>query len=245
MAKICEVCDRRLGMLDGEKSVVLPEYGIRIEMICGECYNFIAEVVEFLKKDTFVVSDKLAIIGKIDGMIARAENGQSAAQLKKLREVCAAKYMAKGDAGQTKANTSPAPEAPPLVTVNQELYGEPLYAVHGNRGRHLFVYQDYVIIKTVTTFGSVITGNATDGEKVIFYEDCIGLQHKEPGMTIGYLQLETASGQMNNMKSGWFNENTFTYDSYTAEVRRAHKYIFERLKQIKINRNMNWRYPNE
>lgn len=87
-----------------------------------------------------------------------------------------------------------------------------LFTLHGNRGRSMTVCKNKCIIKTDVTLGSVITGNATDGEKVIFFKHCAGLQFKESGLTIGYLQFETPSMQMNNQSSNFFSENTFTFD---------------------------------
>lgn len=87
-----------------------------------------------------------------------------------------------------------------------------LFTIKGNRGRTLTVCKNKCIIKTDVTVGSVLTGNATDGEKVIFFKHCSGLQFKEFGLTIGYLQFETPSMQMNNQNSNFFSENTFTFE---------------------------------
>ena len=85
-----------------------------------------------------------------------------------------------------------------------------IYDITGSRGRRLIVFEDKVIIKTSVTPGSILTGNFSDGEKTIYYADCIGIQFKESGMQLGYLQLETASALMNNRASNFFNENSFT-----------------------------------
>lgn len=82
----------------------------------------------------------------------------------------------------------------------------------GARGRALTVYDTKCVIATSVTAGSILTGNATDGEKTIFYLDCTGVQYKDCGMTLGYLQLETPSMQMNNQTSNFFSENTFTFE---------------------------------
>jgi hypothetical protein len=87
-----------------------------------------------------------------------------------------------------------------------------LFTLQGNRGRSLTMCKTKCIVKTDVTLGSVMTGNATDGEKIIFFKHCSGLQFKESGLTIGYLQFETPSMQMNNMASNYFSENTFTYE---------------------------------
>lgn len=113
-------------------------------------------------------------------------------------------------------------------------YGEIIYSVQGNRGRSLTVYDDHIRITVNTTFGSVITGNVLDGEKIIFYDDCIGIQFKKGGSFIGYLQLETASATMNNGKSNFFNENTFTFDFPDNDLlEEIHEYVFNKVKACK------------
>ena len=87
-----------------------------------------------------------------------------------------------------------------------------MYHVEGVRGRSLKVYEDRCIINVKASLGSFITGNVTDGEKTIYYSDCVGVQFKEAGTLIGYLQFETASNTMNQNSDNFFNENTFTFD---------------------------------
>lgn len=87
-----------------------------------------------------------------------------------------------------------------------------LYELDGVRGRHVKIYDRKVVISTKAGVGSFLTGNATDGEKTIFYKDVVGIQFKKSGVTIGYLQFETASLQMNNQNSNTFSENTFTFE---------------------------------
>ena len=106
-----------------------------------------------------------------------------------------------------------------------------LFTIKGNRGRTLTVCKNKCIIKTDVTVGSVVTGNATDGEKIIFFKHCAGLQFKESGLTIGYLQFETPSMQMNNQSSNFFSENTFTFEEKNgitnALVREVFYYTME------------------
>lgn len=111
--------------------------------------------------------------------------------------------------------------------------GEPIYSIDGNRGRHLDVYEEFIVITVSASVGSLITGNVFDGKKIIFYSDCIGIQFKEPGVAIGYLQIETAAATMNNKSNNFFNENTFTYNDNFKEVFEAYKYIFNKVKEIK------------
>lgn len=96
-----------------------------------------------------------------------------------------------------------------------------LFTLKGCRGRTLTVCKNKCIIKTDVTVGSVVTGNATDGEKIIFFRHCAGLQFKEAGLTIGYLQFETPSMQMNNQGSNFFSENTFTFEEKTNGITNA------------------------
>ena len=109
----------------------------------------------------------------------------------------------------------------------------PVFELTGCRGRNMKVYTDRAVIVTDVTLGAVLTGNATDGEKTIFYHDVIGIQYKEPGLTIGYLQLETASGQMNNLASNQFSENTYTFLEGTDEMRKVKDYIVWQVSQYK------------
>ena len=111
-----------------------------------------------------------------------------------------------------------------------------VYSLQGVRGRYMKVYEDRVVIRVEAGIGSIITGNSTDGEKTIYYKDCIGIQFKEPGITIGYLQLETAGRVMNNTSNNFFNENSFTYDSTVQtneKMREVVNYVKERVSDIK------------
>lgn len=116
-----------------------------------------------------------------------------------------------------------------------------VYVLEGVRGRHMSVFEDRCILKVKVTAGSLLVGNATDGEKTIYYADCNGVQFKESALTIGYIQLETASGLMNNTKSNIFNENTFTFDlsvttnEYMIEV---HEYINSRISLVKNSKGI-------
>ena len=88
-----------------------------------------------------------------------------------------------------------------------------LYNLEGVRGRSILIFDRKCVISTKVSVGSFITGNATDGEKTIFYKDVAGLQFKKSGGLIGYLQFETGSVQMNNQNCNMFSENTFTFEN--------------------------------
>ncbi len=109
-----------------------------------------------------------------------------------------------------------------------------MYDLNGNRGRSMKVYDNKAVILTKPSVGSFLTSNTTDGEKTIFLIDVVGVQFKKTGLTIGYLQLETASGQMNNQSSNQFSENTFTFDSnLDTKMEEVYKYIVDRIEFFK------------
>ena len=113
-----------------------------------------------------------------------------------------------------------------------------IYDIDGVRGRHLDVYEDKVVITTKVTIGSLLTGNVSDGEKTIYYRDAIGVQFKKSGLQIGYLQIETASSQMNNRNNNFFNENSFTFDTTKVsneEMMEIADYVKQRINEIKNN----------
>lgn len=118
-----------------------------------------------------------------------------------------------------------------------------VYEIKGARGRSLRVYPYKCIISTDVTAGSLLTNNATDGEKTIYFKDVIGIQYKSSGVTIGFLQFETASGIMNHEKSNFFNENSFTFEADKDEImEEVYEYIigiFDELKRKPITPSTN------
>lgn len=108
-----------------------------------------------------------------------------------------------------------------------------LYYVIGVRGRSIKIYPYKCVINTDVTIGSILTNNATDGEKTIYYKDCVGIQYKRPGATLGYLQFETAANTMNNEKSNTFNENSFTFEKNTELMDEIYEYIIGIMDEIK------------
>ena len=108
----------------------------------------------------------------------------------------------------------------------------------GSRGRSIDVYDNKCVITTDVTLGSIMTRNALDGQKTIFYIDVTGVQFKRCGLTIGYLQLETGSLQMNNQSDNMFSENTYTFvqaiNNITNDLIQAlHDYIVDRIEGYK------------
>lgn len=110
--------------------------------------------------------------------------------------------------------------------------------LNGVRGRRIAVYDNKCVITTDASLGSILTSNALDGQKTIFYIDVQGIQFKKSGLTIGYLQFETSSIQMNNQNSNMFSENTFTYEDTSngipnALMEKVHDYIVDRIESYK------------
>ena len=114
--------------------------------------------------------------------------------------------------------------------------------LYGVRGRNIEIFDNKCIIHTELTAGSLLSGNTTDGEKTLFYMDCVGVQFKESKATIGYLQLETPSMQMNNQSSNFFSENTFTFEQgknglSNPIMRQVYRFICERVEGYKYGTN--------
>lgn len=114
---------------------------------------------------------------------------------------------------------------------------ECIYDIEGVRGRKIEVYKDKAVISTRAGLGSFITGNATDGEKTIYYRDVIGVQFKKSGITLGYIQLETASSSMNNKNSNFFNENSFTFDVSKVSNEKMEEVANYIKKQVEAYKN--------
>lgn len=123
------------------------------------------------------------------------------------------------------------------TTVVEET-AKPVYDLKGARGRNMKVYEDKVILTTKVTIGSVLTQNATDGEKTIYFSDVLGVQFKKASLTIGYLQFETASSSMNNRTSNFFNENSFTFEeNLNAEMEFVAEYVRKKVDEAKKQKN--------
>ena len=83
-----------------------------------------------------------------------------------------------------------------------------LYQLTGIRGRSMAIYDRKVVFFAKST---PTAGNASDAEKTIFFRDVVGIQYKNSGSTIGYLQFETAA-QVNS-QSSTYTENTFVFEA--------------------------------
>lgn len=115
---------------------------------------------------------------------------------------------------------------------------KPIYDLKGARGRNMKVYEDKCVLTTKVTIGSVLTSNATDGEKTIYYSDVLGVQFKRANLTIGYLQFETASSSMNNKSSNFWNENSFTFEEgLNPEMEIVAEHIKKKVEETKRQKN--------
>ena len=91
---------------------------------------------------------------------------------------------------------------------------EKIYELKGARGKLLDVYENKVVIKTKIGLGSILSGSTLNGEKTIYFVDCVGIQFKKAGLMIGYLQFETASNGVNSSGSGnFYAENSFNWET--------------------------------
>lgn len=141
--------------------------------------------------------------------------------------------------GKQLLNSNASQNAGPQMSSNKGLKNATngcVYSIDGVRGKHIDVYENKCTIKTKVTLGSIIASNATDGEKTIYYKDCVGVQYKPSKFTIGYLQLETASGMMNNKGSNFFGENSFTFDTTVIsneKMEEVANYIRKKIDEIK------------
>lgn len=110
-----------------------------------------------------------------------------------------------------------------------------VYSVPGSLGKLLDVYDSKVVMTTARTIGSYVASNFTDGEKTVYYKDANGVQFKAASNVLfGYLQLETASGMMNNNASNYTGENSFSFDFSDNEIMtEVSNYIKKRIDEIK------------
>ena len=71
----------------------------------------------------------------------------------------------------------------------------------------------------IKTKPKLFVGNFSNGEKTIYYKDCVGLQFNPSPSSwqLGYLQFETSSNMTNN-SSTYYNENTFVWYLKKSEV---------------------------
>ena len=122
-----------------------------------------------------------------------------------------------GDPVTIEKNASPATSSPSTSNESESVSmakaqgraRNALYYCVGDEGRTLTVYEDKATVKTKPSILANYSGN---GEKTIYYADCVGIQYKAStsGMLRGFLQLETSSMQKN--ENNYYSENSFVWN---------------------------------
>ncbi len=114
-----------------------------------------------------------------------------------------------------------------------ELTQDAIFSIDGAYGKKIYIFENKCIINTDFTVGSILQGNATDGRKIIFYKDIIGIQFKEPGVFLGFIQFETAANIKNENSENFYSENAFVFSEITDEIQEMYKYVVNRTEEIK------------
>lgn len=211
------------------RPALFQEGVIRVERANGSTLELIVTNSQKQYFDTAIEHIKSNSGGERARQKAKALQEKREEERKRDEEIRSAEKIRIAEEIRTNANATNSKEA----YYDYDIHGvNPLYEIQGNRGRRIYVYEHKCVIKVDVTLGSIITHNATDGEKTIYYKDVIGVQLKKDGLLIGYLQLETASEKGNNKSDNFYDENTFTFDKY-EDVYPAYKYIISRLDEIK------------
>lgn len=222
MAKLCEQCGKRNNPFAGDSYYLNEE-----KFLCCKCAKSIRDDINNLY---FVKTQEEYDVLKIQ-ILSKANNYND--NVKEYIKILVNKIYDRlefvsqaNEANYTPVNSNIGPFE------NQDL----VYTIDGVRGRHIDIYTDKVVITTSVTLGSLLTHNATDGEKTIYYSDCIGVQFKQSKFAIGYLQLETASSNGNNKASNFFAENSFTFDETVISNERMIEvadYVKSRVDAVK------------
>lgn len=209
-------------------------------MACGICREGVGK---YIVKDVQLCPDCYMMMNKLKKHEPEAqewlENKVQYYEVTKDAEMLIAEYARYSVEEENGHDATNAVADAPLRSLREfdyDLHGlNPVFDIFGNRGRRIVVYENKCVIDVSFTLGSILSKNAFDGEKTIFYKDVIGVQYKNPGLAIGFLQLETASGKGNNLDSNFFDENSFTFgESEKQEVYKAYKYILSRIETIKM-----------
>ena len=115
------------------------------------------------------------------------------------------------------------------------------YCLINTSGKILDVYDNKVVFtatKSTSTFVSSVVfmdSQMSQGEKTIYLKDALGVQFKPSSITDGYIQIETASGNMTNTNSQYGGENTFNFSSkLNAEAEIVANYLKQKIDEIKV-----------
>ena len=114
------------------------------------------------------------------------------------------------------------------------------YCLINNTGKILDVFENKVVFTSTQSTSTVVTGlvfgtSMTQGEKIIYYKDAIGVQYKPSSIADGYIQIETAAGGVSSSSSQYGGENAiqFSGKERNAEAEIIVAYIRERIEAIK------------
>ena len=225
---VCKLCSKKVGLF--QESYYLFDYAF----VCGECKNQCDIVLNSLgsRFDDALSDFKM-----------RYKNAKDLKRFLDFFEEKQQEYLEKEANEKDATNQVEENNLATDFLVNQNIgpfEGDLVYSIDGVRGRHIDIYVDKCVITTRVTLGSLLTNNATDGEKTFYYSDCIGVQFKTSKLTIGYLQLETAASSGNNHLSNFFNENSFTFDTSVISNERmteVAEYVKQRVDEIKKSNN--------
>lgn len=232
MATVCKLCENKIGFFGGF-------YDVAGLSVCHKCYPKY-EIVLNSVADPEIFKTKMAEFQKV--FSGREGLERIVEHLEKLHETKIHEIELTTDEIKEEPERREDIEIKETVISkvnsnigpfeNQEL----VYKIDGVRGRHIDIYTDKAVITTKLTFGSLLAQNVTDGEKTIYFSDCIGVQFKQSKLAIGYLQLETASSNGNHKNSNFFDENSFTFDPSVISNERMEEvadYVKSRIDAIK------------
>lgn len=114
------------------------------------------------------------------------------------------------------------------------------YCLINNLGKILDVYDDKVIFTSTKSTATLVTGlvfgtSVTQGEKTIYYRDAIGVQYKPSSIADGYIQVETAAGNMTAKGNQYSGENSIQFSGKTMDEEAAIivDFIRKRVEEIK------------
>ena len=116
---------------------------------------------------------------------------------------------------------------------------EKIYEFNGSNGKHIDVYDDKAVITVKAGLSSFFSGNFSDGEKSIYYADCIGLQFKKASSwQMGYIQFETASG-MAGCSNAFVSENSFVWSGtlLNKQMEEVFRFCNEKIQDYKMGKH--------
>lgn len=114
------------------------------------------------------------------------------------------------------------------------------YCMVNNMGKILDVYDNRVVFTSTHSTSTIVAGlflnnSLTQGEKTIYYRDAIAVQYKPSVIVDGYIQVETAAGNMTSSSSAYGGENSiqFTGKERNAEAEIIVAFIRRQIEEIK------------